>query len=473
VSLVRPRRRKAYAPDPPSWQFDDLRDRLMAYWAPSTPDRVKIENDFEGYVSGVYKSDGIVYACAVTRMLVFSEGRFAWRQWVNSRPGDLFGTSELGLLERPWPSGTTGELLGRMDTDATLAGNSYWTTADDRGKLGGASAGGPGRRVVNMRPDWVTIIVGSPSDHPDGPDALDARIVAYEYQPRRRRGLPAGDPVLLLPGEVCHYSPIPDPAFRFRGMSWLTPVLREVAADKAATLHKLKFFEHGAVAGLSVSLKQEMTPERFRAFVEEMDRQHAGVENAYKTLYTAGGADVTPLAANFQQLDLKATQGAGETRIAAAARVPPVLVGLSEGLQGSSLNAGNFGVARRAFGDGTIRPLWRMAAASLQPLLGQLTSPKLQQPGVELTFDDRDVAYFREDAADVANIQQIQAVAIRNLLDAGYEPDAVIRAVMNNDLAALVGAHSGLFSVQLQPPGQLEPSSGAAGAPPAIEGAAA
>jgi hypothetical protein len=461
----RPVRAKAFT-QPPSWQYDDLRDRMMAYWAPSTPDRVQIGNDFRGYIDHVYKKDGVVFACATTRMLVFGEGRFAWRQRASGRPGDLFGSPELALLERPWPSGTTGELLGRMETDDTLAGNSYWTTADDLGRVGQASAGGPNRRVVNMSPDWVTIIVGSPSDHPDGPDALDARVIAYEYQPRRRHRLTDGEPILLLPQEIAHYSPIPDPDFRFRGMSWLTPVLREIAADQAATTHKLKFFEHGAVAGLSISLKQPMETEKFNKFVEQMERQHAGVKNAYKTLYTAGGADVTPLAANFQQLDFKATQGAGETRIAAAARVPPVLVGLSEGLQGSSLNAGNFGVARRAFGDGTIRPLWRMAAASLQPLLGELTSPSLRQPGVELTFDDRDVAYFREDAADVANIQQIQAVAIRNYLDAGYDPDAAVRMVMNNDLGALLGAHSGMFSVQLQPPG-------AGGTPPTSQGAAA
>src|SRR5205823_2138143 len=34
---------------------------------------------------------------------------------------------------------------------------------------------------------------------------------------------------------------------RWRGMSWLTPVLREIQADTATTRHKQKFFENGTV----------------------------------------------------------------------------------------------------------------------------------------------------------------------------------------------------------------------------------
>jgi hypothetical protein len=39
---------------------------------------------------------------------------------------------------------------------------------------------------------------------------------------------------------------------------------------------------------------------------------------------------------DLKQLDFKATQGAGETRIAMLGRVPAPLLGISEGLAGSS-----------------------------------------------------------------------------------------------------------------------------------------
>ena len=127
--------------------------------------------------------------------------------------------------------------------------------------------------------------------------------------------------VVFLPEEVAHFAPYPDPTAHYRGMSWLTPVCREIESDKQATAHKSKFFENAATPNLAVTLPKEIDPEDFDSFVESMDRQHKGAENAYKTLYLAGGADPTVIGANFQQLDFKATQGAGETRIAAAASV--------------------------------------------------------------------------------------------------------------------------------------------------------
>jgi hypothetical protein len=189
------------------------------------------------YVAGAYKANGPVFATILARQLVFSEARFQWRTFSNGRPGPLFGSPALSLLEKPWPNGTTGELLSRMEQDASLAGNAYETLADDLGNLG-RSATGPGRRIVRIRPDWVQIVIGSFSGDPFD---LDAKPLGYLYRPATAVvGRPDtwGGEVLLLPSEVAHYSPIPDPIARFRGMSWLTPVLNEITSDKAATTHK-------------------------------------------------------------------------------------------------------------------------------------------------------------------------------------------------------------------------------------------
>jgi phage portal protein BeeE len=233
-------------------------------------------------------------------------------------------------------------------------------------------------------------------------------------------------------------------------MAWLTPVVREIEADGGATEHKRAFFENAATPNLAVSLPREITPEQFAEFVAKMDTEHAGAENAYKTLYTGGGADVTVIGANMRELDFKTTQGAGETRIAAAAGVHPVIVGLSEGLAGSSLNAGNFNSARRLTADKTLRPLWRNVCGSLETL-----APP-PGPDARLWFDARDVAFLRDDAADEANIRATEAQTIRNLIDAGYTPDSVTAAVAAGDWALL--SHSGLFSVQLQAAGAPAPA---------------
>jgi phage portal protein BeeE len=449
------RGRKAFS-QPPFWSLDSLRSALLPT---ALPDKERIENDFEGYVEGAYKRNGPVFACMLARQMVFSEARFAWRQIRNGRPGDLFGTTDLALLEQPWPGGTTGELLVRLIQDADLAGNFYATTADDQGRFGKAATG-PGRRVVRMRPDWVTIILAS---HSGDPYALDTKVVGYLYDPRSMSvagtGPPTGSskPVLLLPDEVAHFSPIPDPAARFRGMSWLTPVLREIQSDNSATSHKDAVFRNAATPSMVVKFARETTPDLFDQFVTRFKASHQGVDNAFKTLFLGGGADVTPLTFDFRQLEFSQTQGKGESRIASAAGVPPSWVGFSEGMQGSSLNAGNFSAARRRFADGTIRPLWRQASAALQVLVPPPT-------GAQLWYDGRDIAFLREDRKDAAEIQREQATTIRQLTDAGFTPKSVVAAVQAEDWSLL--AHTGLYSVQLQEPivGQLEAP--AAGGPP-------
>lgn len=425
--------RKAFS-QPLSWD-------MPAWMGSLSADRERIDNDFESYVADVYRKSGPVFSCVLVRQLVFSEARFLWRQaGSNGAWGDLFGTAELDLLERPWPGGTTGELLSRMEQDASLAGNSFWTTVDNAGNAGHAATG-PGRRVARMVPSRVEIVIDSASGDPM---ALDARPVAYWY----RTSQVATGGVLLTPDEVCHYSPVPDPAARFRGMSWVTPVLEEILGDQEASRHKRAFFRRGAQLQHAITFAKDTNPALVAEFRKKFSAEYGGSQNAYKTLVLTGGADVRPLSVDLKQLDFKAVQGGGETRIASAAGVPPILAGFSEGLESATYS--NYGMARRRFADGTVRPLWRIAAASLQRML---TVPAIgtNQPPVSLWFDDRDISFLREDQKDASEIQAQEAQTIRTLVDAGYTPESVVAALRQKDWRQLT--HSGAYSVQLQPPG--------------------
>jgi len=296
-----------------------------------------------------------------------------------------------------------------------------------------------------LRPDWVDIILTQPPDK-----AVDSDVAGYVYMPGGRGSNPENWEIYPIDGSngvVAHWCPIPDPDALYRGMSWLSPVIREINADKAATLHKAKFFENAATPNLAVAFKETVTNEQFKEFMESMDSLKGGVEHAYETLYLGGGADVTVVGADLRQMDFKATQGAGETRIAAAARIPPVFVGLSEGMQGSSLNAGNFTAAKHMFGDSTMRPLWRSVCAAYEPLLKGM--PK----DARLWYDDRDIAFLRDDRTTIAEMRKVEAGTISVLIQSGYEPQSIIQAIKQEDWDLL--SHTGLFSVQLQPPGEF------------------
>jgi phage portal protein BeeE len=248
--------------------------------------------------------------------------------------------------------------------------------------------------------------------------------------------------VALLRDEVAHHAPMPDPLATYRGMSWLTPVVREIQNDQLMTTHKRKFFENGATPNMVIKGIEARSNEEFLKKVEMIEGSHSGVANAYRTLYMTPGADATVVGRDMKQLDFKVVQGAGETRIAAAAGVPPVIVGLSEGLQGSSLNAGNYGQARRRFADGTMHPLWQNAAGSFEHLVPP------PGPAQRLWYDSRDVPFLREDRDAAAKIQQAQAATMRLLVDGAWKPESVVAAVDAEDWGLL--EHTGIPTVQVQ-----------------------
>ncbi len=386
----------------------------------------RVEATLPGY-SRALRACPPAFAAQMVRALVLSQARFAFR---NLRQRSTFGTTALSILEQPWTNGTTGELLSRMEWHAGLAGNAYVARVGDRLRV--------------LRPDWTAIIYGSEME-PDMPlHAADATVLGYVYQ---QGGLIPGNKARIytfLPGEVAHWSPIPDPEGAGVGMAWITAAIREIQADKAATEHKITFFSNGATPNLVVKGLQAKDATEFEKLVDKLEERHTGLANAYRTLYLSAGADATVVGADLKQLDFKNTQGAGETRISVLSRVPAPLLGISEGLAGSSLNAGNFGMARRMFADTWVYPSLQDVAAALAPLVSVPS-------GAELWFNTDDIPLLREDAKDAAEIEGTKATTIAALIAAGFDPDSVIAAVQGQNMSLL--KHTGLVSVQLQEPG--------------------
>lgn len=372
----------------------------------------------------------IVTSCISVRSLVFSEVRFTFQRWSAGRPGEMFGTPALSVLERPWPSASTGDLLARMEVDASLYGNSYWVRV--------------GNQLVRLDPTRVTILTADVETLTTG-EAYGKQLVGYALLDAK------GNEVSMWNAdEVAHYRPLADPSHPFRGVSWLNSVLPDVVADREMTIYKQAFLRNAATPNMVVTFPQGATQAQIEQIREVIARRHEGAAQGFKTLYMAGGADIKTVGSNFEQLALKAVQGAGETRIAAAAGVPASIVGISEGLAGSALNAGNYTAARRRFADGTMRPLWRAACSALSTLVPP------PDGGSRLWFDDRDVSFLQEDVRDEADIRAQHAQTIKTLVEAGYEPSSVVTAVTTGDMTALV--HSGLLSVQLQEPGAQAPA---------------
>lgn len=395
------------------------------------PSAERVLSSFQQYAEHGYAGNSVVFGVVLARMGLFTEARFRWRDLDTKK---LSRTADLNVLERPWPNGTTGELLARMEQDASLAGNAYIRHAGDR--------------LERLRPDWVTIVSRLTVDV-FGRELRE--ILGYAYDPT---GDPDRDIEYYDVSEVAHWSPIPDPLANWRGMSWLTPVLREINADIAMTKHRDAFFRNSATPNVVIKYQGRMTPERIAKVRDAVQARHGGPEKAGGTMVLDEGADLSILGASMRDADFDAIQAAGENRISVAGGVPAIVAGLKEGLSAAGWSM--YGSAMRRFADVTIRPLWRSACAALSTLV--------EVPdGKELWYDTTDITALQPGEQDAAQVFQLKAATASTLITAGYEPDSVILAVEAGDMTLLV--HSGRYSVQLLPPGADGPPPGP-GRPP-------
>ncbi len=398
-------------------------------------DHEEVGNDFAGFVAGAFKANAPVFALMQCRMRHFAEARFMFRDRVSHK---LVGGPGLALLDRPWLNGTTGDLMKRMIQDVDLVGNSYTVREGDH--------------LGRLRPDWVNIVLGSSTKRrtwvAGDPDTV---VIAYLYKPGG--GSSGAAPIPYRPEQVAHFAPIPDPTGIFRGMSWLTPLIREIQGDQAAAGHKVKFFQNGATVNHVVKIPAA-NPELFDRWVDKLEGSHAGIANAYKTVYLGAGADMTAIGSDMAQIDFRAVVGAGENRLASAAGVHPAIVGFTDSLQGSSLNAGNLEALYRIFVEGTLKNLWREAAGALETIVDKPNG------GLELWYDLRDVGFAQDNLKDVGMVAKLQAEALSLMFMAGWDPDASVAWLQGNDLGLLIGKHTGAESVQTQQGSGVAPPNG-------------
>lgn len=407
---------------PPSFTFGGIEYLMQNPLASTGP--IEYPQAY-GDIALMFRSNPVVFALCDVRAKAIGEARFQWRDRVDGRPGKYFGSPELARLEQPWPGATTRTLVTRMVQDVDLAGNAYVMRIGDG--------------VARLRPDWVMVVIESPSGDPN--DAR-ARVKGYQYHPYGFGNSPDGATVDILPEDMCHWMPTPDPAFRHRGISWITTALAEVVADSDITGYKSRFFQNGATVSTVLTTPEGVKGEQFETAKKKFLAEHAGEENAHKVLFLSYGSDVKTIGSDPESAQMKILQGASETRIAAAAGVPPVIAGFSEGLSSTSYAA--YAASRRRFADYTLHPLLGSLAEALQNLVDL---PDGADPF--LTYDPRDISHFQEDTKDASTIQQQNAATISTLFQAGFDPTTIVEAVTTGELVRL--KHLGGTSAQVTP----------------------
>jgi Phage portal protein len=377
-----------------------------------------------------YTGNAVVFGAILARLSLFSEATFAFQDIGDKSlhgqyEQDGRKNTELNKLEFPWPNGTTGELLARMIQDVDLTGNAFIWDA--------------GEQLVRLRPDWVTIV----SEIHVDPLGREYRVVVgFFYDPPPNSYADNGQPALFSVDEVAHWAPTPDPWAMWRGMSWLTPVFRDIWADNGMTDYKIKYLTNAASPNLLIRYTQKIGQATVTRIRERIEDRHGGVDNAFKTLVLDEGADVTVIGNTFEQMNFSTVQAAGENRIIIASGVPGIVIGSKEGLMAATYS--NYEQAMRRFADVTMRPLWRSACACLSTLI---TVPD----GSKLWYDVSDIAALRQGEKERADTTFVLAQAAAILVREGYDAKSVTAAVTSGDLTQLT------WTKPVPPPTKYDP----------------
>lgn len=374
---------------------------------PLNPRREQAVQAIVAQAQQAYETNGVVFACTLVRMMMLAEAAFKFRSLADKH---LFGNPDLRILEYPWPGATAGELWARMEQSASLTGNAFVAKVETDELL--------------MLPANEVVIVSEVVTSSTG--VKYKRPIGYDWDPSRLPGVSRnGDAQFFTTDEVAHWSPIPDPMARFRGMSWLSPVLREVNADTAMTTYKTMYMDHGSPV-TAVKYARPIKAETIDYLMDRIQAKNGGVANAWRPLIFDQGADPV-LAVGLDALDFRNIQAGGELRICAAAGVSPILIGLRNAEAGESYQA-----AMRQLADMHMRPLWRSACASLQKLVPNIPA------GVQLWYDTSDIAALQAAETEKAQVTQVSAAAILTFVQAGFTRNSVILAVTSGDLSLLV-----------------------------------
>src|SRR5260221_4181362 len=360
-----------------------------------SPDREAVLPQLAAWAQSEYAGNSVVFSAILLRLMLFSEATF---QFQAKDDKHLFGNTDLKILEEPWPDGSTGELLVRMEQDVSLAGTSC--TWPVRGEA----------RLVRLRPDWTTLI----SEVVTGPDGGEYRNkIGFYVEPPARTVLGERRGHFYPAEEVAHWAPVPDPQADFRGMSWLTPVYRDIKGDDWLGIYKIRYLENSASPNMLIKYAQKLQPGTIDAVRERMQARYGGADNAFKTLVLDQGADATVIGNSLQQMDFSGVAAAGEQRILADAHVPGVLVGL-EPLRGAGRG---YQESMQNFDNLYARPQWRSVCGALSKLVNI-------PAGNRLWFDPGDIAALQDGEMEKGQTALVKAQAVPALTQAGYTQDS-------------------------------------------------
>ncbi len=254
------------------------------------------------------------------------------------------------LIDNPNPYYDGDDLWQATATDYSIDGNAFWYKA--RGSNGVGSV-----RELYHLPYWQ-VKPRADNEHEE--------ISWYEYRVD-------GESIRLERSEIVHFRFGKDPYRRGRGISRLTPLLREIFTDSQAASYTAGLLHNMGVPGVLLqpkalkddSISVVVDPES-REQLESLWGEFTG-DNVGRPLIPSVPLEVVPLALNPAEMNLGELMTVPVTRVCSALRLHPAIVNLGQGASPSAFdNGGQHAEARRAGYQDCILPMQKSFARTLE-----------------------------------------------------------------------------------------------------------
>lgn len=252
----------------------------------------------------LYDSHPWVYVCANAIATAAASVKFELKSGTKTVKPEQVGQ----FMVKPNPYMTWFDLIEVTFLHLELSGNCYWEII--RGKEGDGKV----EVIFPMRPDRMKIV----------PDAKK-KVDHYEYQ------IDGKTVNTYRPEEILHlkYNGAID---EFYGTPPISSGKNEVALDFYMTAWNKKFFKEGAEPASVLETDQVLPDTVWNRILTMWNKRHKGVDKSHGVAVLEGGLkwkQVTSKHADMQYLDGKK---ASRDVVLAIMRVPPVIVGLVEGV---------------------------------------------------------------------------------------------------------------------------------------------
>ncbi len=341
--------------------------------------------DYSTYCEEGYKRNAVVYSAVREIARTAPSARLQVRKRLGQGQTEIQEDTPIqGLLDFPNRGQSHYDFLEMLITYLNLDGNAYIIREREYGRT---------TAMWLPRPDMMSAVVDIRKSMFEA-----STLLGYAYT------MQTGEKLYFLPEDVIHIK-YPNPNDPHGGMGRGHPPLMAAAADadndNSQTSFIKQFFKNGAVPSGIIKSKNILDDTEVRRIQSRIGEQYSGEQNWHRVMVLDADAEYQQTGLNLDEMVFPDLRAISETRICAAFKVPPVLIGVKAGLDAATYS--NYALARRALWEDNIIPTTtKLAEALTRALSDELDEDVIIQAdysNVVALQDDRTNRFTRANQA--------------------------------------------------------------------------